>query len=471
MKSHVSKTERPRSLQTIKNFIRRRKKSALILLFIALLAGNGELRAQPVLDDFNPNIEGLFGVAVRSVVAQPDGKVLVGGLFNSVAPNGGPSVGRTNIARFNSDGTLDTNFDGNANSDIYAMALQPDGKILVGGYFTKIGGQFRNRIARLDPTNGLADSFNPSANEVVRTIVVQTNGMILVGGGFGNIGGANRSRIARLDPVSGLADSFNPSADSFGSVYTILQQTDGKILVGGTFTNIGGEFRNYVARLDPATGLADSWNPDVNGSVQPTVYSLAQQADGKIVVAGFFDTIGGQPRANIGRIDSTNGAPDSFAPDANGTVQAIAIQPDEKILAGGGFTSIGGDARGRFARLDPATGLVDSFNPNAGGAVSTLYLQADGKILVGGIFQTMSTQPRGRVARFSTPQPRLNIQRANANVVLSWSTNFTGYTLESNTNLNGNVWSAVSPAPVVSGTNDVVTNNLVGLTRFYRLRQ
>jgi uncharacterized delta-60 repeat protein len=424
--------------------------------------------AQPVLDDFNPNIEGLFGVAVRAVVVQPDGKVLVGGLFNSVAPNGGPSVARKNIARFHPDGSLDTAFDPNANSDIHAIALQPDGKILVGGYFTSIGGQFRNRLARLDPTNGLADAFNPGANEVVRAIARQTNGMILAGGDFSNIGGANRSRIARLDPVTGLADAFNPDANSFSSVYSLVVQGDGRILAGGTFTNLGGASRHRVARLDPATGLADSLNPNVDGDV----LSLAVQADGKIVVAGFFNNVGGQPRANIARVEPTNGLVDAFAPNANTTVQKVVVQPDGKILAGGGFTSIGGQARGHLARLNPADGSVDSFDPGVSGAVSTIFLEPNGNILAGGIFTTVSTQPRGRVARFSTPQPRLTIrQDGNLTVILSWATNFTGFTLEAKTNLNGNTWSAVVPAPTVSGTNNVVTNPASDGAKVYRLRQ
>lgn len=442
-------------------------KSLLALSIASLIFPIPSALAQPVLDDFNPNVEGLFNISVRKVVAQPDGKVLVGGLFNSVAPNGGPSVTRNNIARFNSDGTLDTDFNPNANSDVYAMALQPDGKILVGGYFTSIGGQFRNRIARLDATNGLADSFNPGANEVVRTIVVQTNGMILVGGGFANIGGTNRSRIARLDPVSGLADSFNPNADSFGSVYSIVFQSDGKLLVGGTFTNIGGQFRNRIARLDPATGAADSFDPNADNDV----LSLAIQADNKILVGGFFNNIGGQPRAKIARIDGASGLADSFDPGANTTVFSLVVQPGGQILVGGGFTFIGGQPRGHLARLDPVSGLPDAFNPNLDQVVYSVEVQPDGKILAGGNFTAASTQPRGRVARFATPQPRLNVQRVNTNIVLSWATNFIGYTLESKTNLNATVWSSVLPAPVTSGTNNVVTNTANNPARFYRLRQ
>ena len=59
-----------------------------------------------------------------------------------------------------------------------------DGKILVGGAFTSIGGQTRNRIARLDATTGLADPFDPNANDFVLSIAVQADGKILAGGSF-----------------------------------------------------------------------------------------------------------------------------------------------------------------------------------------------------------------------------------------------------------------------------------------------
>ena len=92
--------------------------------------------------------------------------------------------------------------------------MQADGKILVGGFFTSIGGQTRHSIARLDPTTGLADSFDPNANKDVRAIAVQADGKILVGGNFTSIGGQTRKRIARLDPTTGLADSFDPNINA-----------------------------------------------------------------------------------------------------------------------------------------------------------------------------------------------------------------------------------------------------------------
>ncbi len=196
------------------------KVKKLLLFSIAVLLGSGAVavRGQSALDGFDPNANGV----VRVVVVQPDGKILIGGDFTTLAPNGGAAVTRNRIARLNPDGTLDTAFNPNANNTVSAIAVQADGKILAGGSFSganSIGGQARNRIARLDATTGLADSFNPNANNTVSAIAVQADGKILAGGSFSganSIGGQARNRIARLDATTGLADSFNPNANNTG---------------------------------------------------------------------------------------------------------------------------------------------------------------------------------------------------------------------------------------------------------------
>src|SRR5205085_3809057 len=138
----------------------------------------------------------------------------------------------------------------NANDLLYAIAVQTDGKILAGGYFTSIGGQPRNHIARLDATTGLADSFDPNASQIVYSIAVQADGKILAGGffnGANSIGGQMRNYIARLDPITGLADSWDPNANR--QVYALAVQADGKILAAGDFTSIGGQTWDHNARL------------------------------------------------------------------------------------------------------------------------------------------------------------------------------------------------------------------------------
>src|SRR6185369_12613036 len=101
-----------------------------------------------------------------------------------------------------------------------------------------------------------------------------------------------------------------------------------------------------------------------------------------------------------------------------------------------------------------------------------LYIRARGHYRTGYFNGSESIAESIRNAFLQPAPPPLNIQlSANTNVVLLWATNFTGFTLEANTNLTTNVWSVVSPAPVISGTNNVVTNNASGSARFYRLRQ
>jgi len=226
------------------------------------LAGGAAVRGQSALDGFDPNANG----PVFVVVVQPDGKILFGGDFTTLSPNGGGVVTRNHIARVNPDGTLDTAFNPNANDSVLSIVVQADGKILAGGQFNganSIGGQTRNYIARLDATTGLADLFNPNANDVVKSIAVQADGKILAGGFFTSIGGQPRNHIARLDATTGLADSFNPNANN--NVESIAVQADGKILAGGTLNSIGGQTRNFIARLYPGPQLAGAVSRKTHG--------------------------------------------------------------------------------------------------------------------------------------------------------------------------------------------------------------
>jgi hypothetical protein len=121
---------------------------AVAMFSILLGASAAEVRGQSALDGFDPNANG----AINVVVVQPDGKILIGGAFTTLSPNGGAAVTLNRIARLNPDGTLDTAFNPNANNTVWSIALQADGKILAGGDFNganSIGGQARNRIARL----------------------------------------------------------------------------------------------------------------------------------------------------------------------------------------------------------------------------------------------------------------------------------------------------------------------------------
>jgi uncharacterized delta-60 repeat protein len=373
-----------------KSSSRPRYLSSLLISLMLVVCFVQATRAQSALDGFDPSANG----PVWAVVVQSDGKILIGGDFTIVQ-----GVSRNRIARLNPDGSLDTAFNPNANAGVRSIAVQADGKILAGGFFSGaggIGGQTRNYIARLDATTGLADpSFDPNANSIILSIAVQANGGVLVGGAFTSIGGQMRNNIARLAAATGQADSFNPNANSTVLAIAVV---GGKILVGGAFSganSIGGQTRNYIARFDAATGAIEAWDPNANFSVR----SFAVQADGKILAGGDFsgaNSIGGQARNRIARLDATTGLADSFNPNASAPVAAIVVQPDGKILVGGSFNSIGGQSRASIARFNSGGTLENSFDPNPNGQVAAIAAQADGKILTGGNFTTLA--PNGGVA-------------------------------------------------------------------------
>src|SRR5437899_2252969 len=185
--------------------------SLMAVVGLALAGGAAVVRGQSALDGFDPNANDSVYVAV----VQPDGKILIGGNFTTLSPNGGAAVTRSRIARLNPDGTLDA-FNPNANGTVYAIAVQADGKILAGGFFTSIGGQTRNRIARLNSDGTLETAFDPNANNRVYSIAVQADGKILAGGLFTTLapnGGAvvTRNRMVRLETDGRLDQTLNLS--------------------------------------------------------------------------------------------------------------------------------------------------------------------------------------------------------------------------------------------------------------------
>ncbi len=374
----------------------------------------GRLHADGTVDvDFNPGVNNFVDV----ITLQPDGKILVAGAFTTLGGGGTGVTARSYIGRLNPEGSLDATFNPGANSFVLSVAVQPDGKILVGGTFTALGGgtgtTARNFIGRLNPDGSLDPTFNPGANGNVLTLALQSDGKILVGGDFTTLGGSARSNIGRLNPDGSLDTTFTPGASGGvldGAVWALLVQPDGKILVGGDFTLLGGGGtgstpRNFIGRLNSDGTIDAEFNPGANSFIQ----SFALQPDGKIVVGGGFTTLGGggtgmTPRSRIGRLNPDGSLDASFDPGANSSVYALAMQADGKIVVGGDFTTLGGGGTGtiprnRIARLNPDASTDTAFNPGANAHVLTLTVQPDGKILASGPFTTLGGGGIGATTR------------------------------------------------------------------------
>jgi uncharacterized delta-60 repeat protein len=339
---------------------------------------------------------------VTSAVIQTDGKVLIGGMFTAFNGTAG-----NRIVRLNSDGSLDASFNTGtgANNLVKSMVLQADGKVLIAGYFTSYNGVAINRIARLNSDGSLDTSFNPGtgASDNVYSVALQSDGKVLIGGSFTMYNGATSNRIARLNSDGSLDTSFNSGTGiDVGAVSAI--HVDEKITIGGTFTSYNGTAINRIARLNSDGSLDTGFNPGTG--TNDNVESVALQADGKVLIGGLFNTFNGTARNHIARLNSDGSLDPGFNPGVgvDGYVYAISVQADQHILIGGTFLNYNAKAINRIARLNSDGALDTSFNPGTGSNnyVYSITQQADGKVLVGGMFTGYNGTTMNRIARIHT---------------------------------------------------------------------
>jgi len=221
-------------------------------------------------------------------------------------------------------GALDPSFSPALNGSIYAMAAQADGRMLIAGAFTTVNGISRSRIARLFPDGSLDTSYLTNANGASSTIwsmLVQPDGKLLIAGDFTSVNSQTRVRVARLNLDGSLDGTFNPGTGPSSTVYSMAVQSDGKILIGGAFTTVNGTNRNYVARLN-ADGSLDS-NFNTSTGVHGSVNSVAVQVDGKVVIGGNFTTVFGLTRNRIARLLSDGSVDQNFQNGLAGALSTV----------------------------------------------------------------------------------------------------------------------------------------------------
>ncbi|MBK8947587.1 MAG: delta-60 repeat domain-containing protein [Flavobacteriales bacterium] len=414
--------------------------------------GIARLQADGSLDiSFDPGTGATLSTAVRSSALRSDGRIITGGDFTLY--NG---TGRNRIARLQADGALDGTFNPGtgANNDLYTTALQPDGRIVIGGAFTSYNGTWHNSIARLGTNGALDSTFHPGtgANYGIHTTTLQPDGKIfiggeftlfngsacghiarlnadgsldtlfdpgggapisvytsalqpdggiIIGGSFTSYNGSSRGRIARLNADGSLDHAFNPGSGSNYEIHTTALQTDGKVIIGGSFFMYNGTWRSHIARLSPNGALDASFDPGTGA--HGTVLIAALQQDGKIIIGGWFDQYDGMPRNHIARLNADGSLDTTFDPGtgADLVVRTVVLQPDGRILIGGDFTTYDGTSRNRIARLEPDGSLDTTYDPGSGasGPVHTITLQPDSKVIIGGGFTQYNGFGRNRIAR------------------------------------------------------------------------
>ncbi len=218
------------------------------------------------------------GLKASAVVIDSSGRIVVGGDFTNI--NGTNAAVRNQLARFAANGTLDTTFDPNLNGAVMSLAIDGNDKIVVAGDFTAFdsGGNWSERLGRLN-SNGTADTGfpDPQINTQVNALKIDQNGKIVVGGQFTSAGGQSRSIMARFTAAGALDTNFVPPAFTGGgaNVKAIATDGSGRLIIGGSFTTVGGQTQSYAARLVENFSLAVAKAGAGSGSVTSSIGGIS----------------------------------------------------------------------------------------------------------------------------------------------------------------------------------------------------
>ncbi|MBI3416997.1 MAG: hypothetical protein HY043_17030 [Verrucomicrobia bacterium] len=359
----------------------------------------------PSSRDASFKVSKLQGV-VTAVAVDAHGKILIGGGISGVS-----DASAVSLARLNPDGTADPTFiiPPNADSIIRKIVVAPDEKIYVGGDFTQFGGSPRVHLARLNADGSMDAGFiaNIGSNGFVNVIGLQTDGKVLIGGTFDRVADQPRAGIARLLADGALDPDFQTEP---GAGPLLGVGPSGEIVSAGT-----GSLPAMV-KLQADGSIAPGWREAYKPATRfgfpiGRTGAIYIQRDGKVIFEtveevsppfgqnGYTCYCGSIRRLNSdGSLDKTFGATFDYLHSTFGfpTLNTIVEQADGKILIGGVFTAINDIPRNCFARLNRDGSLDQTFETFPewiyhGHLVNEIALELGGRILVGSTF--LFTEP------------------------------------------------------------------------------
>ncbi|MGL2988073.1 T9SS sorting signal type C domain-containing protein [Flavobacterium sp. RSSA_27] len=357
---------------------------------------------------FNTYDDGLLGDGfdntVRTLSAQDDGKVIVGGDFLNF--NG---VATPYLCRLLPDGSKDTSFSLGTgfNNKVYTSLLQPDGKILVAGSFTQFNGTAVGRLVRLNPDGSRDTSFmaTPGAtNNIIYAMALQSDGSIFLVGSFTNFNGTTANRIIKILSNGAVDTSFVVGSGASGLIEKIALQSDGKIIIGGGFASFNGIIVGKIARLHANGTLDTSFVTGVG--FDNNVSAIGIQSDGKIILGGAFTTYNGNVANRIVRVNPEGSVDGSFASGTgfnSGSVETIKMNSSGALMLGGSFSgTYNGVAVNRVQLFHPDGTIATGFDIGNGPASATVYALEncmDSSWFVGGSFSVFDDQNQGKLAK------------------------------------------------------------------------
>jgi uncharacterized delta-60 repeat protein len=414
--------------------------NALVLTFMLSLAAFAGIGG--VDQSFNPSAYGKNNGSIVEMVEQPDGKILIGGFF--MESNGKENTG---ITRINPDGTVDQTFDP---PEIYggfgigglvqAIALQSDGKILIGGSIYGINGAFHPGVYRLHPDGSLDTSFTvapmcASSGTAVRDIEVLPDDSFVIGGDFilnimgscGNFGRlakftANGTMIGNavtgLGPVNDIellpggnmyiahdsnvrrflptleSDPAFPQVTASHLITNIETLPNGQFLIVGNFTQVNGFTAGRISRISSDGSVDLTFNQNNTGA-SGVINDVSVGTDGKILIGGSFAQFNGQERKKLILLNSDGTLDANFQSEETSNLRifyAVLISSGSKFLAGldAGIEVL--DQRSSLIEFNPDGTINEDFDTKITryGRVTQIEQQPDEKIYVSGSFMYLN---------------------------------------------------------------------------------
>ena len=414
-------------------------------------------------------------------------------------------------------GAVDIAFKANPAPDraVQTITLQPaDGKILIGGVFRNFGNEERHCVARLQPDGLLDTSFATSRFEsigslpMVNSIAVQADGKIVVGGSFTAINGASRRHIARFNEDGTLDEMFDagqgPTSTTTSIVQWVKLQPDGKVVIAGSFRSVNGNSRTNIARLNADGSFDPSF--DAGRCCSARILALEMDADGRVLIA--------MEGMNMLRLGADGREDTRFL---SGSAEAIAIQADGKIVTAG-FQGLrrflpSGNSDWAFNMQLPSVRViaVDGFediyiyarypasSPNrtliriatseridqpdrvdepfvqrllVDSAINAIALESNGTMLLGGTFNHINGVRREYIARVNWGVRALNPHNESAGFSVDVDTeHFKGYILEHADSLSTSNWTAIVTNWGTGKRQTLRDSSTPATHRLYRLKE
>ena len=325
---------------------------------------------------------------VFAVTVDEKEQVFAGGFFTNAG-----GLPANHIARWDGTAWFTWMEGGESGIDniVDALAVDRDGILYAGGYFTIAGKTPANHIAYWDGKewNSLGEGFDAPVHE----LALDSRGNLYAGGAFTAAGAVNANRIARWDGTAWSPLGAGMSAEHTGSpeVWALAFDDQGNLYAGGDFTTAGGIQANYIARWD-----GSSWSALGRG-MDAQVTDLAADSQGNLYAAGWFERAGDVEASGIARWDGSSWTALGSEPSMGG---AIAIGKDGEVYATGMFKSTDSNSFMQYIALwDGAT-----WNPLGQGVdnlVNALAVDPEGNLYAAGEFSSAGVMPALRIARWN----------------------------------------------------------------------